>query len=193
VENIDMKYPGYVFNLLASCIVMFWGFLYSQDGAHAIDLKAAKAPLHYECQTTLSGGLIKNETGNWTSGSLKPHSDKYRIILERFDDTRGKRKKDCTSEERRTGGIKPRGEDFCMTFEYTNGNQKIEETRYCTITSISSMRQEFGSLICPLGSVFFDSDRLYGIQTDSPEFVELGMAVGRSVTADKFSCLRLDR
>lgn len=163
-------------------------------GGQAIDLKEAKAPNQYECQTTLSGGLWQDEkTGEWMSGKVIPHPAKYRMILERFDDTKDKRKADCTSEERRTGGNKQKGEEFCMTFVYTSGSQKIEDTRYCMVTFMSSSKGEYNSLNCPLGRVFFDSDRLYGIKTDSPEFVELRMMRDHSVGASKFNCLRLDR
>lgn len=160
----------------------------------ALNLKEAKTPIQYECQTTLSGGLWQDmKTGEWMSGKVIPHPEKYRMVLERFDHTKDKRKADCTSEERRTGGNKQKGEEFCMTFVYTSGGQKIEDTRYCMATVMSSYKGEYSTLNCPLGRVFFDSDRLYGIKTDSPEFVELGMMRNQSVGASKFNCLRLDR
>ena len=165
----------------------------ANDG-FALNLKEAKTPIHYECQTTLSGGLWQDEkTGEWMSGKVIPHPGKYRMVLERFDNTKGKRKVDCTSEERRTGGTKLKAEDFCMTFVYSGERGSIEETRYCMITAYSSARGDHSSLDCPLGRKFFDSDRLYGVKTDSPEFVGSGWDIGRTVTADKFSCLRLDR
>ena len=145
-------------------------------------------PIHYECQTTLSGGIWQDEkTGEWMSGKVIPHSGKYRMVLERFDDTRGQRKTNCLQEERRTGGLKFKNTDFCLTFKF-NG---FEETRYCMITSSSDLAGGYNNLICPLGRTFFDSDRLYGVQTDSPEFVELSPEL--TVTAKKFSCSRLDR
>lgn len=154
---------------------------------HALDLKAAKGPIQYECHTTLSGGLWQDKkTGEWMSGKVIPHPGKYRMILERFDDTLGQRKKDCLQEERRTGGLKYKDTDFCLTFKASR-----EETRYCMITASSSLVGEYSNLICPLGRIFFDSDRLYGVRTDSPEFVELSPEL--TTVASKFSCLRLDR
>jgi hypothetical protein len=153
----------------------------------AIDLKVVNAPIHYECKTTLSGGLWQDKkTGEWMSGKVIPHPEKYRMILERFDDTEGRRKKDCQQEERRTGGLKYKDTDFCLTFKASR-----EETRYCIITGSSSVAGDYNNLICPLGRIFFDSDRLYGVRTDSPEFVELSPEL--TTAASKFSCLRLDR
>ena len=188
--RIGMNTPSLFNKFMATPIVVM---LVPVSG-QAIDLKAAKAPIQYECQTTLSGGLWQDKkTGEWVSGKVIPRPEKYRMVLERFDDTKDKRKADCTSEERRTGGNKQKGEEFCMTFVYTSGSQRIEDTRYCMVTGMSSVKGEFSALNCPLGRVFFDSDRLYGIKTDSPEFVELGMMRGQSVGSSKFNCLRLDR
>jgi hypothetical protein len=154
---------------------------------HALDLKTAKGPIQYECQTTLSGGLWQDrKTGEWMSGKVIPNPEKYRMILERFDDIGGQRKKDCQQEEKRTGGLKYKDTDFCLTFTVSR-----EETRYCMITASSSASGEYNNLICPLGRIFFDSDRLFGVRTDSPEFVEL--SPGLTTTASKFSCSRLDR
>jgi hypothetical protein len=161
--------------------------------AFALNLKEAKTPMHYECQTTLAGGVWKDEkTGEWMSGKVIPYPEKYRMVLERFDDTNGQRKKNCLQEERRTGGNKSRNSDFCLTeIRYGEISGVVEDTRYCMITPSSSITGENNNLICPWGRTFFDSDRLYGVKTDSPEFVEL--SPGLTVTANKFSCLRLDR
>jgi len=168
-----------------SASVLAMTFL-ANDG-FALNLKEAKTPIHYECQTTLSGGLWQDEkTGEWMSGKVLPHSEKYRMTLERFDDTKGQRKKDCLEEEKRTGGPKYKNTDFCLTFKASR-----EETRYCMITASSSVAGGYNNFLCPLGRIFFDSDRLYGVKTDSPEFVEL--SPGLATTASKFSCSRLDR
>lgn len=123
---------------------------------------------------------------------LDSHPGKYRMVLEHFDDTKGQRKKNCLQEEKRTGGNKYENSDFCLTFKSTRtAGQAFEETRYCMITSSSDIAGGYNNLICPLGRTFFDSDRLYGVKTDSPEFVELSPEL--TVTAKKFSCSRLDR
>jgi hypothetical protein len=159
----------------------------------ALNLKEAKTPIHYECQTTHSGGVWKDEkTGEWMSGKVAPHTGKYRLVLERFDDTKGQRKNNCLEEERRTGGNKFKNSDFCLTFSFSRvAGQPFDETRYCMITSSSAVTGDSNNLICPWGRIFFDSDGLYGVRTDSPEFVELSPEL--TVTAKKFSCSRLDR
>jgi hypothetical protein len=159
----------------------------------ALNLLTVKAPIHYECQTALSGGVWKDEkTGEWMSGKVIPYPEKYRMVLERFDETQGQRKENCRQEERRTGGNKFKNSDFCLTFKFSRtAAQALEETHYCMITPSSSITGDNNNLICPWGRTFFDSDRLYGVRTDSPEFVELSPEL--SVTAKKFSCSRLDR
>ena len=159
----------------------------------ALNLKEAKVPIHYECQTTLSGGLWQDEkTGEWMSGKVIPHPERYRMIIERLDDTQGQKKKNCREEEGRTGGSKYKNSEFCLTFKFSRtAGRAFEETRYCMITSLSSVAGDNNNLICPWGRTFFDTDRLYGVETDSPEFVELSPEL--TVTAQKFSCLRLDQ
>lgn len=190
-----MPHPRELLILLIRTIpILVATTLTAQPSALALDLKAARTPIHYECQTTLSGGLWREEkTGEWMSGKVVPHPEKYRMLLQSFNDTKDKRRADCASEERRTGGNKSKDEEFCMTFVFTNGSQKIEDTRYCMITAVSSSKGDNSALNCPLGRVFFDSDRLYGVKTDSPEYVEFGMTRHHPITADKFSCIRLDR
>lgn len=178
------KFVRLVVGMSASVLVMT---IPAKD-VFALNLLTVKAPIHYECQTTLSGGVWQDEkTGEWMSGKVIPHPGKYRMVLEHFDDTKGQRKKNCLQEERRTGGNKYKNSDFCLTFKFN----RFEETRYCMITSSSDLAGGYNNLICPLGRTFFDSDRLYGIQTDNPEFVELSPEL--TVTAKKFSCSRLDR
>ena len=181
------------FGFLAGQLALMLVMTIPAKDAFALNLLTVKAPIHYECQTTLSGGIWQDEkTGEWMSGKVIPHPEKYRIVLERFNDTIGHRKKNCLQEEKRTGGNKYENSDFCLTFKSTRtAGQAFEETRYCMITSSSDIAGGYNNLICPLGRTFFDSDRLYGVKTDSPEFVELSPEL--TVTAKKFSCSRLDR
>ena len=181
------------FGFLAGQLALMLVMTIPAKDAFALNLLTVKAPIHYECQDTLSGGVWKDEkTGEWMSGKVIPHPEKYRMVLERLDDTKGQRKKNCLQEERQTGGNKFKNSDFCLTFKFSRtAGQAFEETRYCMITSSSDIAGGYNNLICPLGRTFFDSDRLYGVQTDSPEFVELSPEL--TVTAKKFSCSRLDR
>lgn len=188
-----MKTPQKTFDLLAGQLALMLVMTIPAKDAVALNLLMVKAPIQYECQTTLSGGLWQDEkTGEWVSGKVIPHPEKYRIILERFDDTGGQRKKNCQEEERRTGGNKFKNSEFCLTFKFSRtAGQAFEETRYCMITPSSFITGDNNNLICPWGRTFFDTDRLYGVQTDSPEFVEPSPKL--TVTAKKFSCSRLDR
>lgn len=164
--------------------------------AFALNLLTVKASIHYECQTTLSGGLWQDEkTGEWMSGKVLPNRQKHPMVLERFDATQGKRKKDCAQEEERTGGHKTKGRDFCLTFIYPmrEAGQFMERTRYCMITAKSSFQEQYHAIECPLGRLFFDSDRLYGIEADDVSIASLGMMSTYPIFVDKFSCVRLDR
>ena len=161
----------------------------------ALNLLTVKAPIHYECQTTLSGGLWHYEkTGEWKSGKVLPNHQKYPMVLERFDTTQGRRKKDCVEEERRTGGYKTKDRDFCLTFIFPmrEAGQFMERTSYCMITSNSYLGENH-AIECQLGRLFFDSDRLYGIKADDVSIASLGMMRAYPISVDKFSCVRLDR
>ena len=57
------------FGFLAAQLALMLVMTIPAKDVFALNLLTVKAPIHYECQTTLSGGLWQDEkTGEWKSG-----------------------------------------------------------------------------------------------------------------------------
>lgn len=159
----------------------------------ALDLKNAKTPIHYECRHVLAGGIWQDEkTGVFKSGAVQPApNDKFQLVLEKYDLTKGQRLKRCETEQKTTGGNKFRWNEFCVTKLIAGRDQTHEDTHYCLVTPYSSTKNTNHALQCYLARKYLDTDRLFGVSTDSLELVALDMPF--PTTVNKFDCQRLDR
>jgi hypothetical protein len=159
----------------------------------ALDLKTARTPIHYECRHVLAGGIWADEkTGAFRSGAVQPTSnDRFNLVIERYDLAKAQRQKRCEEEQKRVGGNKYRWNEFCATKIIEGRTQNYEDTHYCLVGSYSDLKGTNHTLHCHLARIFLDTDRLYGVSTDSLNGIALNMPY--PITINKFDCQRLDR
>lgn len=159
----------------------------------ALDLKNAKTPIHYECRHVLAGGIWQDEkTGVFKSGAVQPApNDKFQLAIEKYDSTKGPRLKRCDWERRDTGRLRIREREFCVTKILQGRTGAFEDTHYCEITSESSSTNMNSALQCYVARIYLDTDRLFGVSTDSLDGIAMNMPF--PTTVNKFDCQRLDR
>ena len=167
-------------------------FLSAQPG-FALNLKTAKTPLHYECRNVLAGGIWADEkTGTFKSGAVQPaQNDIFTFVINRYDSSKDQRFKRCEEERKHTGGYKPRESEFCLTKIIQGRGKTFEDTHYCQLTAESDLAKSNHALQCYLSRIFLDTDRLFGISTDSLDHIAMSMPF--PTTVNKFDCQRLDR
>jgi hypothetical protein len=159
----------------------------------ALDLKSAKTPVHYECKHVLAGGIWQDEkTGGFKSGAVQPApNDKFQLVLEKYDSTKGPRLKRCDWERRDTGRLRIREREFCVTKILQGRTGMFEDTHYCEITSESALANTNHALQCYAARIYLDTDRLFGVSIDSLDGIALNLPF--PTTVNKFDCQRLDR
>jgi hypothetical protein len=161
--------------------------------SEALDLKSFKTPIHYECRNVLAGGIwVDEKTGVFRSGAVQtaPH-DTFRMVVERLMSTKGQRLKRCQEEKSQTGGYKLEEREFCLTKIYQGRGSNFELTHYCEITGESALANTNHSLQCYLARIYLDTDKRFGVSTDSLDAIAMNLPF--PTTVNKFDCQRLDR
>ena len=151
--------------------------------ALAVDLTKAKLPLHYECRVTHGGGIWRDESGAWQAGRLPNDKRPFRIVLERYSETKGKRFKECEEAQKLIAGMKSRDREFCLTQSVRDVG---ESTTYCLLDGISPYNEV---VFCQSLGILLDTDKGQLFEDSSVRLLTALRAAG----VYRSDCERLDR
>lgn len=193
-----MKYS----NGIAIAMVSFCG-LSTLSTASALDLRKVTKDLYYECHTEMSAGLHKDpKTGEIQATVFEPDpSDRWEMKLVRLQSSVDLEKVPhaCVSEREKRDRMAPSLfyktiPEFCNLTTYKAGGDSAVIATHCVVRSRGMNDDRYNALNCGLGdSLYFDSDRLWGIDGSNSVSCFGSKNYCLSATVSKFVCQRLDR